>query len=129
MTRGERIRQMRESADLGLTELADKIGVSKQTLYKYENDIITNIPSDKIEAIAEVCNVSPAIIMGWELEERYENMREMLDLAESESKSEKLTANERLIIDRYRLLPQEEKTALLGRILAYTEKFTEEGLL
>lgn len=129
MTRGERIRQMRESANLGLTELADKIGVSKQTLYKYENDIITNIPSDKIEAIAEVCNVSPAIIMGWELEERYANMREMLDLAESESKSENLTANERLIIERYRMLPQEEKTALLGRILAYTEKFTEEGVL
>lgn len=28
-------------------EFADKINVSKQTLYKYENDIITNIPSDK----------------------------------------------------------------------------------
>ena len=28
-------------------EFADKINVSKQTLYKYEDDIITNIPSDK----------------------------------------------------------------------------------
>lgn len=129
MTRGERIRQMRESADLGLTELADKIGVSKQTLYKYENDIITNIPSDKIEAIAQVCNVSPAIIMGWAMEEKYAEIKEYMEIAERESKSDLLTANERLIIDRYRLLPQEEKTALLGRILAYTEKFTEEGML
>nr|WP_242843822.1 MULTISPECIES: helix-turn-helix transcriptional regulator [Clostridia] len=35
------------------TELAEKIGVSKQTLYKYENNIVTNIPSYKIELIAK----------------------------------------------------------------------------
>ena len=51
---------------LSQVELADKIGVSKQTLYKYENDIITNIPSDKIEAIAKVTGATPAEIMGWE---------------------------------------------------------------
>ena len=47
-------------------ELANKIGISKQNLYKYENSIITNIPSDKIEAIARVCDTTPAYIMGWE---------------------------------------------------------------
>ena len=40
--------------------------VSKQTLYKYENNIITNIPSDKIEGLAKIFNVSPALIMGWD---------------------------------------------------------------
>ena len=39
---------------------------SKQTLYKYENNIITNIPSDKIEAAAKIGNVSPAYLMGWD---------------------------------------------------------------
>ena len=34
-------------------------------LQKYENNIITNIPSDKIESAARICNVSPAYIMGW----------------------------------------------------------------
>lgn len=47
-------------------EFADKINVSKQTLYKYENNIITNIPSDKIEAAAKIGNVTPAFLMGWE---------------------------------------------------------------
>ena len=47
-------------------ELAEKVSISKQTLYKYENDIITNIPSDKIEAIASVLNVTPAYLMGWD---------------------------------------------------------------
>ena len=46
-------------------DFADKINVSKQTLYKYENNIITNIPSDKIEAAARLGNVSPAYLMGW----------------------------------------------------------------
>ena len=67
-TVGERIKSLRERNNLSQTELADKIGVSKQTLYKYENNIITNIPSDKVEAIATLCGVSPAYIMGWDKE-------------------------------------------------------------
>ena len=48
-----------------LEEVGNRIGVSKQTLYKYENNIITNIPSDKVEGLAKIFNVSPALIMGW----------------------------------------------------------------
>ena len=66
MTKGERIKHLREKMGLSQVSLADKINVSKQTLYKYENDIITNIPSDKVELIAEVTGSSPAYIMGWE---------------------------------------------------------------
>ena len=65
LTIGERIKELRSSLNYSQVEFADKIHVSKQTLYKYENNIITNIPSDKIEAIADICKVSPAYIMGW----------------------------------------------------------------
>lgn len=68
MTIGERIKELRNRMGMSQVEFADKINVSKQTLYKYENDIITNIPSDKIEAIAKFSNVSPAYLMGWESE-------------------------------------------------------------
>lgn len=68
MNKGERIRQLRESNNMSQTELASRIDVSKQTLYKYENNIVTNIPSDKIEAIANVFHVSPSYIMSWEEE-------------------------------------------------------------
>ena len=47
-------------------ELADYIGVSKQAVYKYENNIVTNIPTDKVDAIAKRLKVSPAYLMGWE---------------------------------------------------------------
>lgn len=66
MTIGNRIRKQRESFGLSQTELAEKVKISKQTLYKYENNIITNIPSDKIEEIAKYLCVSPAYLMGWE---------------------------------------------------------------
>ena len=66
MTIGDRIRKRREMVGISQTELAEKIGVSKQTLYKYESNIVTNIPSDKIEFISKVLDVSPAYLMGWE---------------------------------------------------------------
>lgn len=66
MSKGTRIREYRERALLSQVELAEKIGVSKQTMYKYENDVITNIPSDKIEAIAKATGAKPEMIMGWD---------------------------------------------------------------
>ena len=66
MAIGERIKYLRNKLGLSQVDFADKIGVSKQTLYKYENNIITNIPSDKVEAIANLCKVSPSHLMGWD---------------------------------------------------------------
>lgn len=59
MSIGERIKEARIDSGIGQTELADRVGISKQSLYKYENDIITNIPSDKVEAIARVLHTTP----------------------------------------------------------------------
>lgn len=66
MTKGKRIRHLRESLSISQTDLAKSVGISKQTLYKYENDIITNIPSDIIEKLAGKLRCSPAYIMGWD---------------------------------------------------------------
>lgn len=66
MTKGEKIKDLRKTLGMSQVELAKRIGVSKQTLYKYENNIITNIPSDKIELLSNVLQTTPADIMGWE---------------------------------------------------------------
>ena len=66
MTVGDRIRQVRQEQNVTQQELADYIGVSKQAVYKYENNIVTNIPTDKVDAIAKRLKVSPAYLMGWE---------------------------------------------------------------
>ena len=62
---GERIKQRRKELGIGQTQLAEAIGSSKQNLYKYENSIITNIPADKVEAIAAALHTTPAYLMGW----------------------------------------------------------------
>ena len=66
MTIGERIKAARERKNISQIELAKLIGSSKQSVYKYEKNIITNIPSNKIEAIAKALNTTPAELMGWE---------------------------------------------------------------
>lgn len=65
MDKGDRIKELREGKHITQTELAEMIGTTKQNIYKYENGIITNIPSDKIELMAEKFDVSPAYLMGW----------------------------------------------------------------
>lgn len=68
MTIGERIKLLRDEKKISQTELAEILNTTKQNIYKYENGIITNIPSDKIEKIARFFNVSPSYLMGWEEE-------------------------------------------------------------
>jgi transcriptional regulator with XRE-family HTH domain len=65
MNIGDRIKNKRLKLDINQNDLAEKIGVSKQTLYKYENSIVTNIPSDKIELLAQYLHCSPEYLMGW----------------------------------------------------------------
>ena len=96
MTVGERMKEIRKRLGMSQVAFADKINVSKQTLYKYENNIITNIPSDKIEAAAELGNVSPAYLMGWEMDDgdignafMADSLEDEIDSMKSFSPSEK----------------------------------------
>ena len=65
MTIGERIRQFREKAGLTQTQLGKKIGVALPTIYKYENDILKNIPLSKIEKMAAALSITPGELVGW----------------------------------------------------------------
>lgn len=72
MTIGDRIKCLRMKLGMSQTDLAEKIGTTKQNIYKYENGIITNIPSDKIEALAMALFTSPAYLMGWSDSRRFD---------------------------------------------------------
>lgn len=65
MNIGDRIRTLRQQHNETQEELGNIIGTTKQNLYKYETGIITNIPLDKIEKIANHYDVSPGYLMGW----------------------------------------------------------------
>ncbi len=61
-----RLKELRRSKGLTLEELAYSLGTSKQTIHRYENGVIANIPKEKAERLAEVLGTTPAELMGWE---------------------------------------------------------------
>lgn len=75
---GQNIKEKRLEKKMSLEDLANVAHVARQTIYKYENDIITNIPSDKIEAIANALGVTPAYLMGWEEKTRINKKGEII---------------------------------------------------
>lgn len=66
MSLGNNIKYARKAAGLTQEDIAKEIGVSKQTVQKYESGVITTISSDKIEIIAKLLKTTPAKLMGWE---------------------------------------------------------------
>nr|DAK40345.1 MAG TPA: Repressor protein CI [Caudoviricetes sp.] len=69
-----RLRSKRLENNLSLQYVAEKLGVSKVTVSRYETLDITNIPSDKIEGMAKLYNTTPAFLMGWETKEEKSNL-------------------------------------------------------
>lgn len=52
-TIGKRMRLARINKEKTLEDIAKAVGVSRQTIQRYESGVIGNIPSDKIEGIAK----------------------------------------------------------------------------
>ena len=65
MAIGDRIHDLRTARNLTMEELGAKVGVGKGTIKKYESGLIKNIPSDKIESLAEALETTPEYLMGW----------------------------------------------------------------
>lgn len=61
-----KIKKRRTDLNMSYQELANKTGLSKSTLQRYETGAIKNMPIDKLEILASALNVSPAYLMGWE---------------------------------------------------------------
>ena len=117
MTTGERIKEVRNKLGISQVDFADKINVSKQTLYKYENNIITNIPSDKIEAAAQLANVSPAYLMGW----TNEQVPPATVISSQFSKQELVTVYEQLTSTN------QDKVITYSKNLLVTQQMEEEA--
>lgn len=62
----ENIKFFRQRCNLTLEEVSQKLEVSKPTLQRYESGVISNIPSDKVERLAEIFGITPSELMGWD---------------------------------------------------------------
>ncbi|MBQ2968712.1 MAG: helix-turn-helix domain-containing protein [Clostridia bacterium] len=66
MTLGDKIRHLRENRNMTQTDVAKRVGIATQTIFKYEKGMVTNIPLENIEKLADIFEVSPSYLMGWE---------------------------------------------------------------
>lgn len=74
MNTGDRIKQRRIELGLTVDELAEKIGKSRATIYRYENGDIENMPTPILEPLAKALETTPADLMGWSEEKHYTNL-------------------------------------------------------
>jgi repressor LexA len=65
MNVGDRIRERRKAIGLSAEQVAENMGVSPATIYRYESADIMNMRIDKLEPIAKVLRTTPAYLMGW----------------------------------------------------------------
>lgn len=61
-----RIQTRRLELGLSYQDLADRTGMSKSSLQRYETGGIANIPLHRLDAIAAALEVSPEWLMGWD---------------------------------------------------------------
>lgn len=60
---GNLIKQKRLALGLTLEDVAQRVGVGKSTVRKWEEGIIKSIRSDKLEALADVLQISPVSLV------------------------------------------------------------------
>lgn len=82
----ERLKKLRTDKNMSQVDLAKLMNTTKQTIYKYEHDIIGNIPLDRIEEYARIFHVTPAYIVGWE-EDKQNVLLDMWDRLNDEGKN------------------------------------------
>lgn len=63
---GEQMKKRRKQLNMSADELAEKLGVSRSTIFRYEKGDIDKVPAEYIKVLAKALNTSPGYLMGWE---------------------------------------------------------------
>jgi transcriptional regulator with XRE-family HTH domain len=65
-TTADRIKELRKIANLSQEELGRRVVLQRAAINKYERGLVTNIPLAVVEKLAQVLDVSPTYIVGWD---------------------------------------------------------------
>ena len=111
---GERIKKRRKELGLSAEQIAEKLGVSPATIYRYESNDIMNMRIDKLEPIAKVLRTTPAYLMGWD-----------------EAKENNTDNQQRQLLSNYNKLDNTDQTKLVdySEELVNSDKYKEEFIL
>lgn len=106
MSMGKKIKELREARGMSLEDVAKICGTTRQAIYKYENEIVTNIPYDRIMLLAKALNTTPSQLFGWE------------DDKKISSDEMQLTEGEKALIKLLRRVPAAEQPIVIEKILS-----------
>ena len=65
MNVGEKIKLRRKELKISADDLADYVGVSRSTIFRYEKGDIEKVGPEVLKKIADKLRISPAELMGW----------------------------------------------------------------
>ncbi len=66
MSVGQRIKNRRKEIKMSADEIAEKLNVSRSTIFRYEKGDIEKLPTNIIEELADILQTTPGYLMGWE---------------------------------------------------------------
>lgn len=61
---GERLKKRRKELGISVESIAEQLGVSYTTVYRYEASSITKIPVETFDKLCKILDVTPAELMG-----------------------------------------------------------------
>lgn len=111
MTIGERISKRRQELGLTADEIAEKLGKSRATVYRYENGEIESLPTTVLEPLAKVLRTTPAFLMGWT--DNPDGGSSEREQAEKKSAPE-LSETDREALELFRQLSEDGKKLILN---------------
>nr|WP_314462949.1 helix-turn-helix transcriptional regulator [uncultured Clostridium sp.] len=61
---GQRIKKRRKQLEMSADDVANLLGVSRSTIFRYENGYIEKVPANILEKLAEILKTNPAYLIG-----------------------------------------------------------------
>lgn len=65
MTIGDRMKMRRKQLKISADEIANQLGVSRSTIFRYEKGEIEKLPTERLATIAMILKTTPEELMGW----------------------------------------------------------------
>lgn len=122
LTTGQRIRDRRKELELSADDVAIDLGVSRSTIFRYENGSIEKVPANVLESLADILKTTPGYLMGWEDDpDDYDNMdidiptwwsgspKGYLDFLKAVNEDHKRETNEKQLLQSFIFLNDKNK--------------------
>lgn len=119
MTTGERLKFRRKEIGLSAESVAEQLGVSPATIYRYENGDIEKVPVDRLAELAKILRTTPAYLMGWEAQPTWTGSDN--PLAEVHASEEKEQARIAEMVSDFKKLNEDGQIKAIERVHELTE--------